>query len=162
MTFQPEFLPKDEAIMAASDHPTDDIMVSFDPSKCYSKCADKSCETMTCCSLEKEDDDNDAHSHGALSKGDCKSSRGNTHCKSSRNHHHVHHHHEEERCLVSPSSDSSVTECSLSPDHNLLTSFTWLGERGMSLLDMPQGTSLINNPFRYEVSFFLCWLHWRL
>ena len=23
--------------MAASDHPTDEIMVSFDPSKCYSK-----------------------------------------------------------------------------------------------------------------------------
>ena len=107
MTFQPEFLPKEES---DGDSSPESIMASFDPSQCYSKCVDKTCDTITC--LENEEDNQ------AINKGDCKSSKNH-------HHHHVHHHtNEEEKCLVSPSSMASTMECSLSPDCNSLTSFT--------------------------------------
>ena len=99
MTFQPEFLPVDEATTGGNDEGVADIMVAFNPSKCYSKCANKACDAFTCCSLEQQEDDNDEHK------------------KLSRNLRQ-----QEESCTVSPS--ASTTECSLSPDRSSLTSST--------------------------------------
>jgi len=52
MTFQPEFLLESSEDEARGD----DVMLSF------SRCADKDCETLTCCEVDNETEENSSSS----------------------------------------------------------------------------------------------------